>query len=563
LAAKKKKRRAAAEAPRDPAPELTKSTASSSELWTERARAYALLTLSAILMPLSFVGFGLWPLAFVGMIPALFVFDADPRPTGMKFLLRSLFFGTAAFSGGFYWVVITIVEFGGVPLALAGLFGSIFFVYQACQYVLMLWLWRRARDRGWNASLALVSAFVACELVFPMLFDHYYGNTFHNLTPLIQVADLGGPMLLTALAMLGNGAVYELLRARLRREPLPRVAPIAFAGLLVFYLGYGFYRIAEVEDRLASAPTLTVGIVQTNMGIDATRRDPAELHRRHIEQSLELEAEAHPDLLVWPESSVGFVPENANVRRYAFTSREGVVTTPTIFGTGTRRADPESQRGFSDYNVAFLADGDGNVLGSYDKTYLLAFGEYIPFGEQFPGLYDLSPGTGRFTPGEHVRPLRFRDYRIATLVCYEDIITRFVRRAVREGDPHLLVNISNDAWFGDTHEPWVHLALAKFRAVEHHRYLVRATLTGVSAIVDPTGRVVTQGPAYERASLHGEVAMLTGWTPYQTLGDWPGWGALALIVYLVFIGRRTPSSPKPTKDDDERDEKSPAQPPAA
>ncbi len=509
------------------------------EVWRERGRAYGLLLLSAVLMFLGFAGFGVWPLAFVGMVPALFVLDAEPRPTGGKFFWRALFFGYVSFYGGFYWVVNTIVEFGGFPYLLALLFASVYFLYQACQYVLMLYVWRRARDRGFAPALSLVSAFLAVELVFPMLFDHFYGNSFHMLPWLVQVVDLGGPMLLTALAMLGNGALYEVLRARLKKEPMPRAAPIAFAAAFLFAVGYSAWRTGEVEARVAEAPKITVGIVQTNMGIYQKREDPLEGRRRHIEQSLALEAEVRPDLLVWPESAATFViPEGANVRRWVLTSEEGrAITTPTLFGGLARR---EHGREHRLYNTAFITNAEGDVLGTYDKTYLLAFGEYIPFGEAFPILYDWSPNTGHFTPGDHVRPVPFRDYRISTLVCYEDILPRFVRRAVDEGDPHLLVNITNDAWFGETQEPYVHLALAKYRAIEHHRYLVRATNTGISAIIDPLGRVVTESPLFDRASLSGEVAMMTGWTPYQTLGDWPGWLALGIAVYIAFVGRRTP-----------------------
>ena len=505
-------------------------------IWLERARSYGLLLFSAVMMFLGFAGFGVWPLAFVGMVPALYVFDQEPRPTGAKFFWRALFFGYVAYYGGFYWVVNTIVDFGGFPYLLALAFASVYFLYQACEYVLILWMWRRARDRGFNPTLALVCAYLAAELAFPMLFDHFYGNSFHMLPPLVQVADLGGPMLLTALAMAGNGALYEVLRARLRRERFPKAAPIAFAAALAFCLGYGQWRIADTEARMAEAEKIEVGLVQTNMGIFDKREDPNEGRRRHIEQSLALERDHQPDLLIWPESAATFfLPEGVNVRRWVFEGEDGTVSTPTIFGgLAARVVDGERRH----YNTAFLSDGEGNVLGTYDKTYLLAFGEYIPFGETFPVLYDWSPNTGHFTPGDHVEPLLFGDYRIGALVCYEDILPRFVRRVVGESDPHLLVNITNDAWFGETQEPYVHLALAKMRAVEHHRYLVRATNTGVSAIIDPLGRVVTESPLFDRASLHGEVAMMTGWTPYQTLGDWPGWLSLGAVIYMVFVGRR-------------------------
>jgi apolipoprotein N-acyltransferase len=278
-------------------------------------------------------------------------------------------------------------------------------------------------------------------------------------------------------------------------------------------------------------------MVQTNMGIFDKRQDPMEGVRRHISMSLELEDEVDPDLLVWPESAYSFFdPEElGNVKRHV----TGALSTPLIFGGLARRKVDGDER---HYNTAYLVDSDGEILGSYDKTYLLAFGEYLPFGDVFPILYDWSPNSGRFTKGSHVRPLEWGDYRISALICYEDIVPRFVRSAVSEGDPHLLVNVTNDAWFGDTSEPWQHLALAKMRAVEHHRYLVRSTNSGVSAVIDPLGRTVVQSGVMTRESLHATVHMMTGTSVYQMLGDWPGWLAFLGVIWAGFIRRRTASA---------------------
>jgi apolipoprotein N-acyltransferase len=566
--AKRKKRARGPSKGRDAAETSAKSATKGPEPekprrdWGEIGRAYGLLLLGAVLMFLGFAGFGVWPLAFVGMVPALFVFDAEPRPTGWKFFRRALFFGYVAYYGGFYWVVDTIVDFGGFPYLLALGFASVYFLYQAFEFVFILWMWRRARERGFNATLALVAAYLTAETLFPMLFDHYYGNSFHMLPRLVQVADLGGPMLLTALAMAGNGALYEILRARVRGEGFPKVSPAVFVAMLAFYLGYGTWRMGEVEERVAAAPKIDVGVVQTNMGIFEKREDPGEGLRRHLEQSRELEARGDLDLLIWPESAASFRlpreldtpvgPYLENALRWFGVESPGVPSTPLLFG-GLSADRRDGQR--RSFNTAFITDEAGRVRGHYDKTYLLAFGEYIPLGETFPILYEWSPNTGHFTRGDHVRPLPFGDYRIGALICYEDIIPRFVRAVVREGDPHLLVNVTNDAWFGDTQEPYVHLALAKMRAVEHHRYLVRATNTGISAIIDPLGRVVEQGPLFDRASLYGEVAMLTGWTPYQTVGDWPGWLALGAMLYMVFVGRRNRREESPPPEEEVRPDK--------
>jgi apolipoprotein N-acyltransferase len=173
------------------------------------------------------------------------------------------------------------------------------------------------------------------------------------------------------------------------------------------------------------------------------------------------------------------------------------------------------------------------VRSTYDKTYLLMFGEYLPFGDMFPVLYELSPNSGRFTAGAHVRPLTLGPWRISTPVCYEDVLARFTRKMVREAKPHVLINLTNDAWFGDTQEPSIHLALSKFRAIEHRRYLARATNSGISAVVDPMGRVVARTGVLTRENIRYDVPMLEGETLYGSLGDWPGWLALGAILWML------------------------------
>jgi len=402
-------------------------------------------------------------------------------------------------------------------------------IYTGGIFVITAWLYVRARRRGFRPIVALLPAFLTAELVYPLLFPYYYGASLHMLPAMIQIVDLGGPLLVSGVVAAVNAALFEVAFARWRRQPMPRAAPIAAIAAVLATLAYGAFRIADVDGRAARAPEITVGIVQANMGLMEKRENPAEGLRRHLYLSEELQDEVQPDLLVWPESGLGYVlPDDLrNVRR--FMPR---IHTPLLFGGLAIRRSADRAR---HYNTAYMVDAEGNIVGTYDKTHLLAFGEYLPFGEAYPELYEMSPRSGRFTPGDHVRPVPFGRYRISTLICYEDVIPRFVRAAVNEGDPHLLVNVTNDSWFGDTTEPWIHLALAKLRAVEHHRYLVRATNSGVSAIVDPVGRIVVQSRTFVTESIHGRARLMRSWNLYQTLGDWPGWVALLAAIAFGFV----------------------------
>jgi len=184
------------------------------------------------------------------------------------------------------------------------------------------------------------------------------------------------------------------------------------------------------------------------------------------------------------------------------------------------------------YNSALLTDRKGAVVGRFDKQRLVMFSESMPFGETFPILYEWSPNSGKFVPGTRFDPLTFGEHQVATIICYEDIIPGFVNRIVNNGDPDLIANLTNDAWFGDTTEPWIHLALSQLRAVEHRRYFVRSTNSGVSAVIDPVGRVVKHGGTFEEQALLAEIAWLKGKTVYELLGDVPWW--LASLIALGF-----------------------------
>ncbi|HSI03094.1 MAG TPA: apolipoprotein N-acyltransferase, partial [Myxococcota bacterium] len=162
--------------------------------------------------------------------------------------------------------------------------------------------------------------------------------------------------------------------------------------------------------------------------------------------------------------------------------------------------------------------------------YLLAFGEYLPFGDWFPLLYELSPNTSKFNRGAHTKPFEYDGVKYGILICYEDLLPRFVSK-VMESEPDVLVNITNDAWFGASREPLIHLAMAIFRSIEHRRFLARSTNTGISAFVDPAGRILDETPVFARANTMHDVAALQGRTIYSRIGDLAGWLCLALVLY--------------------------------
>ena len=499
---------------------------------TPRTRAFALAALGGALYFLGWAGFGVWPFALVCMVPLWAALELGLARSWQHSLAVGWSFGTVMCLGGYHWLVEFLDVFSGYGIVASSFFFVIFCIYLGFNYALYAVLYRMLRRRGWTTAAIVVPILLVVEWAYPALFPTYIANSFHELTLPTQIPDLGGPLLVSTIIVLVNLLVYETSRWGLGRRAAPRILLAATFVASAACIGYGAMRIDQVEAKMAAAPVFRVGVVQVNMGIFEKRSEALEGYRRHLEQSQQLEDEGELDLIVWPESAYVStlsrdVPWNGDFIR-------GPLETPLLFGgLSAERVDGERKA----YNSVFLMDAEGIVRATYDKTYLLMFGEYLPFGDTFPVLYELSPNSGHFTAGSHVRPVTLGDWRISTPVCYEDILARFTRKMVREAKPHVLINLTNDAWFGDTQEPYIHLVLSKYRAIEHRRYLVRSTNSGVSAVVDPLGRVVTQSGLLTRENLRAELRMMNEDTFYTKLGDWPGWLSLLVLAWMLFSRR--------------------------
>jgi apolipoprotein N-acyltransferase len=303
-----------------------------------------------------------------------------------------------------------------------------------------------------------------------------------------------------------------------------------------------------VDARSERADKVEVGLVQANMSLSGKRNNKREGLDRHLRLTNELKKQTKLDLVVWSETSVMSAvleDEAEKSLRQQFTRSLGV---PALFGSVLVRPVQDA-REYALFNSALLTDKRGRLVGRFDKQLLLAFGEYLPFGDTFPILYQWSPHSGRFQPGTSFKPLTLGDRQIAVMICYEDLLPQFINRMVSEGEPELLANLTNDAWFGDTTEPWIHLALAKFRAVEQRKYFVRSTNSGVSAFIDPNGRVISHTDTFVEASQHATLRWLKGKTPYSYWGDAPWYLVAAGSLALALRKRRSPATPPPAPSD--------------
>jgi apolipoprotein N-acyltransferase len=486
--------------------------------------------------------FDIWPLAWFTFVPGLFAIrDSSPRHA----FLWGWLMGTVANAGGFYWIRTLLERFGHLHWAPAAVLFLLLVAYQGLHFGALFYLVRRLRPRLPALPMTLLAAVLltGLELIMPFIFPWYISITQAWVLPVIQIADLTGPLGVSFLLMLVNGALYDLLEARLFIRPrVWRWRPAAVAALVVAAsLGYGELRLAQEKARWAAAPKVKVGLVQANIGI--VEKGARALAARHLtlhqEESRKLIAEG-AELLVWPESSYPYAFDRSMKTDWPATHPFRVmrgISVPLLFGVLTY-SDEEKYP----YNSAYMMEPDGRITGRFDKNYLLVFGEYIPFYEHIPSFKKWFPAASNFARGTTVTTFPFKGWKLGPLICYEDIIPAFTRR-LAELEPNLLVNITNDAWFGATSEPYEHMALAVYRAVELRRGLVRAVNTGVSAFMDSTGRVRKKTrsfdpvvtPGVPPTTLLDEMAMLEGGkTVYVAVGEL--FGGLNLAGILVLIG---------------------------
>jgi apolipoprotein N-acyltransferase len=454
--------------------------------------------------------------------------------------------------------------------------------------------------------LTLPAVWVALEFLRSHLatgFSWYLlGHTQHDVLPVIQVADLGGVYAVTALVAAVNALLFEVLYARRwfrgffalpePDRPTGRRALLAqgvvVAGLLIGSLAYGEWRLRQ--NDFAEGPT--VALVQSNLALrvknDAWSNEPGGaigvMQREQIWLT-NLAVIRHPQLVVWPETSwpddwaevlderTGrLAPHEAGLKFMKSLSDAWHVD--LLLGLNTVIVAPDD-RILRRYNSALLATADGRPGGRYDKIHRVPFGEYIPLRDWLPFMAWFSPYNFDYSirPGEGLTRFPLGGYRYGVLICYEDTVSYLAREyALPDGDQpaaDFLLNTSNDGWFDGTPEHAQHLAVCRFRAIEARRSIARAVNMGISAVVDPNGRVLSPqrtsgigdarlwelGPGARDLSakywdeFKAVPGVLVASVPidrrvslYARLGDWLPWGCWLVVgtgvVLALLRGRR-------------------------
>lgn len=500
---------------------------------------------SGLLFFLAFPGpVGLASMAWLALVPLFLAINGAPFGLAWRLGLAA---GLVHYLSLLYWIIIVLGRYGHLAwwVSLPALI--LLALYMGLYIAFFAGLANRLMQRGtsfvWTApALWVVFDFLRGVVLsgFPWQ-DLAYSQYEHP--QLLQVADLFGHHGLTFLIVMVNSLVFLLLTQGPPSWKKNRPAYLwILSGLLVLALAatYNFMRYRDIASDLKNTASIRVTAVQGDIAQDlkwtpALQQETVAIYTDLSRQALAA-AGSRPTLLVWPETALPFYPHNNPLfpeLQANFVKAEKIwLLTGSPYYESILMPDQQTPFGYTQtpryYNSALLLSPDGEITARYDKQHLVPFGEYLPLRRYLPLPGPLVESIGDFTPGGPGVPISCQNARIGVLICFESIFPELAGKWVERG-ANLLVNITNDAWFGRSSAPWQHLSMAVLRAVENRRSLVRAANTGISGFVDPLGRLIKTSPLFTQRFLTADVPLFEEKTLFVRFGR------VAFIVFCFLV----------------------------
>lgn len=500
------------------------------------AKNFFLAGLSGFLLFLSFPKFGSGWFAWVALIPLFFALkNAATVAQGM---LLGFVSGVVAYVGIIYWIAYVIVNYGYLPLYV-GVFLMLLLASYLSLYVSLfsacLVHWKEKMPfymmaPGLWVCFEYGKSYILTGFPWQNLGYSQYLNIYF-----IQIADIVGVFGISFLVALVNAVLFDVINKKSKREYI--AATVVFFVLTGVYI-YGFYRLEQIDRAVEKSQPIEVSLIQGNIDQSIKWDKYYQTETLNIYEQLSLKNFPAPDsLIIWPETALPFRFQDTNALHDQVIALSHKTKSWLLFGSISSTV----QKGPDDYfNSAYLLSPSGDVTGKYDKVHLVPYGEYVPLRNVLPFVRGFTAGIGDFKAGNGYYPLFMKDKKVGVLICYEGILPHAARRYKKHA-AELLVNITNDAWFGATSAPYQHFSMAVLRAVETRLYLVRAANTGISGMIDPAGRIIAKTKIFQQDALRGCARFVNIPTVYGKYGE--GIVVLLLILnvlcFVIHLKRRT------------------------
>lgn len=505
--------------------------------------------ISGILLSAAFPAYHFSFLAWIALVP-FFVVITRCRP--VTAFCIALIFGFFFFTGVFYWI-FDLPKYTMLHHMILGVY--------LCPMTGLLALIISFIAKRHSALLAFMTApflwviyeYIRSTLSFLSLPWGLLAHTQYLNPPIIQIASLTGVSGVSFLIVLVNSALACLIHLGIDRlkpsvsitgrrvspkEALTLVASTAAVALIVLIYGY------TMISRPITGQRVKVALVQGN--IDQSRKWDPKYAKKIMRTYADLTNKASfdkPDLIVWPETAT---PRSISIDQRLYNRIQTITKTagtPLLIGSAQvakfKVNDPKSSRYFNSAHLILPQSGKKGAQ-RYDKVRLLPFGEYLPYKETIPWSYIHVPEVDHYLPGKEFTIFDLNDYRFGVTVCWENIFSQIVRQFVK-GGAQFIINLTNEAWFGESAAPYQFLSMSVFRAVENKIFIVRCTNTGISCFIDPCGRIVERledesgKDIFIRGILKGSVVPLENKTLYMQFGDWFVWLNILGLLFILFV----------------------------
>lgn len=507
-----------------------------------KRKSVLLAIFSSILLLFAFPHFDWESFAWIAFIPLF----TSIRDCNVK---QSFFAGCISgfvfYIGLIYWVIVALNHYGHIPLAISCLILTFLAAYLSLYFGLFTFFLKFMEDTLRVNTLYLAPfIWVSLEFARSHVFTGFpwelVGYSQYKNLYVIQIADITGVYGVSFLIMLINCVIFDLLSNFDRKmSSIFKKDRLFVLGILLIVLVYGLFKVDGENHKDAHKKHIAIGLIQPNIEQDVKWDEVYRAHTMDILKRLSQEsAESGLDLVVWPETATPFYFQSDPLYSPIIKALAQETGASFVLGSPAYRRIKEGEVSF--YNSAFLISCDGRIHGRYDKVHLVPFGEYVPLKKILPFVSKLTEGAGDLTPGSSIHNLTVRGYQFGILICYESIFPDLVRKFTK-GGAHFLVNITNDSWYGKTAAPYQHVSMATLRAVENRVYIGRAANTGISAIIDPTGRIQKETEIFTRGYLNGTIIPRNEWSFYKCYGDIFAYGTtfffLLSLLYTIKFRR--------------------------
>jgi len=470
--------------------------------------------ISGILLTISFAPFSYYYVSFIALVPLLFSIQETDSKHAFK---KGYIAGLSHYLTLLYWIPYPISKYGGIPIYL-----SIPPYILLCMYIslftgIFCWL---CRIKEQFSLITYPFYWILLEFIRANFFTGFpwclLGYSQYKNIHIIQVADIIGIYGISFLIVLINVFIYKLLKKDITAKQF------VFVGFIC--LGTYCYGVYRLNEPLPIYKKIKVAIIQGD--IDQSLKWNPTYQKRTMDIYTNLTRKSYlykPTLIVWPETAVPFFFQDKGkfAKKIFYIVKESKAT--LIFGSP---AYIKNQKGIKYYNRAYMISYGHSPI-YYDKVHLVPFGEYVPLKRVLFFLNRLVPAAGDFSSGHKIYPLKSNGIVAGIMICFEAIFPEIARHLTLKG-ANILVNISNDAWFGKTFAPYQHLSMSVLRAVENRRSLVRSTNTGISVFVDPFGRIIKKSALFKRQILLSTLPLIKDYKSLYTIyGN--------VIVYIAII----------------------------